>query len=136
MDRQDELWKRQDQLIDETEFLLEAFKEGSPIYEVVTDSFPTIESFIGQSTLETSDGSPGYTLQAENGETIFIQCFSDNKQINTYLRDGEIVRYQFLRVNVELDTPKKRLNKFSENVKELKEIQDELDKFEKEQTDE
>nr|DAM28517.1 MAG TPA: hypothetical protein [Caudoviricetes sp.] len=136
MNKQQELWEKQEQLVDEVGFILAAYHEDTPIFTDMTDKSPTIEAFIGQSTLETADGLPGYTTQGENGETIFIQFFSDGKQIYTYLKDGQVVRHQFLKIKKDLDTPSKRLDHVSKLVQELITIQKELDELEEEQIDE
>ena len=52
MNKQDELWEQQDKLIGDIDFILRAFQEETPIYNVVTDNYPAIESFIGNSALE------------------------------------------------------------------------------------
>lgn len=36
MDKLDELWKEQEQLIEDVDFVLEAFKEGTAIFKDVT----------------------------------------------------------------------------------------------------
>lgn len=136
MNKQQDLWEKQEQLVDEVEFVLGAYRDDTPIFTDVTDKSPTIEAFIGQSILETADGLPGYTTQGENGETIFIQFFSDGKQIYTYLKDGQVVRHQFLKIKKDLDTPTKRLDHVSKLVQELITIQKELDELEEEQIDE
>ncbi|MDN2639286.1 hypothetical protein OEZ17_17435 [Enterococcus avium] len=136
MNKQQDLWEKQEQLVDEVGFILTAYHEDAPIFTDMTDESPTIEAFIGQSTLETADGLPGYTTQGENGETIFIQFFSDGKQIYTYLKDGQVVRHQFLKIKKDLDTPTKRLDHVSKLVQELITIQKELDELEEEQIDE
>lgn len=136
MNKQQELWKKQEQLVEEIDFVLGAFREDTPIFTDATEKFPTIEAFIGQSVLETADGLPGYTMQGIDGQTIFVQFFSDNKQLCTHLKDGKIVKYQYLVINENLDTPTKRLDHFVGKVHELKELQKELDELEEEQIDE
>lgn len=133
MNKQRELWKKQEQLVDEVGFILEAYHEDTPIFTDMTEKSPTIEAFIGDSILETADGLPGYTTQGENGETIFIQFFSEGKQLNTYLKDNKVVKHQFLVINKDLDTPTKCLDHVSNLVQELKTIQKELDELEEEQ---
>lgn len=136
MNKQQDLWEKQEQLVDEVGFILTAYHEDAPIFTDMTDESPTIEAFIGQSTLETADGLPGYTTQGENGETIFIQFFSEGKQLNTYLKDNKVMKHQFLVINKDLDTPTKCLDHVSKLVQELKTIQKELDELEEEQIDE
>ncbi|MGG5372831.1 hypothetical protein [Enterococcus sp. AZ196] len=136
MDKLDELWKEQEQLIEDVDFVLEAFKEGTAIFKDVTKKFPTIEAFIGQSTLETADGLPGYTMQGIDDQTIFVQFFSGDKQLCTHLKDGKIVKHQYLVIDNKLDTPTKRLEHFTRKIHELKELQKKIDELEKEQTDE
>lgn len=86
MNKLEELWGKQGQVFSEIDFVLDAFIQGTPIFKDMTDKFPTIESFIGGSILETADGLSGYTTQGENGETIFIQFFSEGKRLNTCLK--------------------------------------------------
>lgn len=136
MNKQQDLWEKQEQLVDEVGFILTTYHEDAPIFTDMTDESPTIEAFIGQSTLETADGLSGYTTQGENGETIFIQFFSEGKQLNTYLKDNKVMKYQFLVINKDLDTPNKCLDHVSKLVQELKTIQKELDELEEEQIDE
>ena len=74
----------------------------------------------------------GYTTQGENGETIFIQFFSEGKRLNTYLKNSKVMKQQFLVINKDLDTPTKCLDHVSKLVQELKTIQKELDELEEE----
>ena len=136
MNKQQDLWEKQEQLVDEVGFILTAYHEDAPIFTDMTDESPTIEAFIGQSTLETADGLSGYTTQGENGETILIQFFSEGKQLNTYLKNSKVMKQQFLVINKDLDTPTKCLDHVSKLVQELKTIQKELDELEEEQIDE
>lgn len=136
LNKLDELHKEQEQIFEEIDFVLGAFREDTPIFTDVTGKFPTIESFIGTSILETADGLPGYTTQGVDEQTIFIQFFSDDKQICTHIKDGKVIKHQYLVINKMLDTPKKRLDYFGNKVHELKELQKELDKIEEEQIDE
>ena len=136
MNKQQDLWEKQEQLVDEVGFILTAYHEDAPIFTDMTDESPTIEAFIGQSTLETADGLSGYTTQGENGETIFIQFFSEGKQLNTYLKNSKVMKQKFLVINKDLDTPTKCLDHVSKLVQELKTIQKELDELEEEQIDE
>ncbi|SAZ35329.1 hypothetical protein DTPHA_1401337 [Enterococcus faecium] len=123
---------KQGQVFSEIDFVLDAFIQGTPIFKDMTDKFPTIESFIGGSILETADGLSGYTTQGENGETIFIQFFSEGKRLNTYLKNSKVMKQQFLVINKDLDTPTKCLDHVSKLVQELKTIQKELDELEEE----
>ena len=43
MNKQDELWEQQDKLIGDIDFILRAFQEETPIYNVVTDNYPAID---------------------------------------------------------------------------------------------
>lgn len=135
MNKQDKLWEQQDKLLGDIEFVLNAYQEDTPIYSVVTDDYPSIEKFIGKSALETSDGKPGHLMQGENGETIFVQFFSDDKKVYTYIKDEQITKYVFLVLDYEIDTPIKKLKYVAKKVDELLAIQiglDEIDEEEKE----
>lgn len=132
----DQLWEQQEKLIGDIEFILQAFQEESPIYNNVTDKFPTIEDFIGDSVLSTSDGNAGYIMHGDNDELIFAQFFSDNKKIHTYVKDRIIVKQQFLVIDPEMEGPLNKLETLVKRVNDLKAIQKELDELEKEQIDE
>ncbi|MGG5331653.1 hypothetical protein [Enterococcus sp. AZ163] len=130
MNKQDKLWEQQDKLLGDIEFVLNAYQEEMPIYSVVTEDYPAIEGFIGNSILETGDGKPGHLMQGENGETIFVQFFSDDKKVYTYIKDGLITRYEFLVLDYEIDTPIKKLKYVAKKVDELKKVQQELEALE------
>ena len=136
MNKQDELWEQQDKLIGDIDFILRAFQEETPIYNVVTDNYPAIESFIGNSALETSNGNAGYIMHGENDEIIFAQFFSDNKKIHTYMKDGKIISQQFLVLDPEMKGSLNKLDCLVKKAEELRVIQSELDELEEEQIDE
>lgn len=132
MNRKDQLWELQDKLIGDVDFILRAFQEGTPIYNIVTDNYPAIEGFIGSSVLETSDGNAGYIMHGENDEIIFAQFFSDNKEIHTYMKDGKIISQQFLVLDPEMKGSLKKLDCLVKKAEELRVIQKELDELEAE----
>jgi hypothetical protein len=125
MNKQNEVWEVADDIIGNIDFILNAYNEGVPIYKIVKDE--SIEGFIGHSVLETTNGSPGYTMRGENGETIFVQLFSDDKKIHTYLKDGKVSRHEFLVLDKEVDTPTKKLEYIKKKINELIAIQPELE---------
>ncbi|MGM0124894.1 hypothetical protein IGI37_002288 [Enterococcus sp. AZ194] len=124
MNKQNEVWEVADDIIENIDFIFNAYKEDVPIYNIVKDE--SIEGFIGQSVLETTNGSPGHTMRDENGETIFVQLFSDDKKIYTYLKDGKVSRYEFLVLDKKIDTPTKKLEYIKKKIEELIAIQPEL----------
>ena len=136
MNKQDQLWEPQDKLIGDIDFILRAFQEETPIYNIVTDNYPTIEKFIADSVLETSDGNAGHIMHGENDEIIFAQFFSDNKKIHTYMKDGKIISQQFLVLDPELKGSLNKLDCLVKKAEELRVIQSELDEIEENQIDE
>ena len=136
MSKQDQLWEQQDKLIGDIDFILRAFQEETPIYNIVTDNYPTIEGFICNSMLETSDGNAGHMMHGRNDEIIFAQFFSDNKKIHTYIKDGKIISQQFLVFDPEMKGSLNKLDCLVKKAKELRVIQSELDELEEEQIDE
>lgn len=133
MNRKDQLWEQQDKLIGGIDFVLRAYEEDSQPNKVVTEDYPTVKSFIGQSVLiALQTNEPGFTMQGENGETIMAQHFSGGKQLWTYIKDGKIVKYEFMVLDTEIDTPLKKLDFLAEKVEELRVIQSELDGLEAE----
>lgn len=136
MNKQDQLWEQQDKLIGDIDFILRAFQEETPIYNIVTDNYPAIDGFIGSSVLETSDGNAGYIMHGENDEIIFAQFFSDNKKIHTYMKDGKIISQQFLVLDPEMKGSANKLKCLAKKVDELRVIQTELNEIEEEQIDE
>ncbi|MGL9969485.1 hypothetical protein [Enterococcus sp. DIV1420a] len=134
MNKQDQLWEQQDKLIGEIDFILRAFQEETPIYNIVTDDYPAIEGFIGNSVLETSEGNAGYIMHGEDNEIVFAQFFSDDKKIHTYMKDGKIISQQFLVLDPEMKGSANILNCLAKKVDELRAIQTELDELEEEAT--
>ncbi|MEQ7304143.1 hypothetical protein [Enterococcus avium] len=134
MNKLDQLWEQQDKLIGDIDFILRAYQEETPIYSIVADD--SIEGFIGNSVLETSDGNAGYIMHGENDEIIFAQLFSDNKKIHTYMKDGKIISQQFLVLDPEMKGSANKLDSLAKRVNELQKIQSELDELEEDQIDE
>lgn len=126
------LYEQADEVVGKIEYLISAFNEGSVIYNVVTEDYPTLEAFIGKSVLETSDGRPGYIAHGQDGESVFCQQYSDNKQIQTYIKDGKITEYKFLIVDKNIDTSVKKLQAIKRLTGELISTQIEIDKLEME----
>lgn len=62
-------------------------------------------------------------MQGIDDQTIFVQFFSGDKQLCTHLKDGKIVKHQYLVIDNKLDTPTKRLEHFTRKIHELKELQ-------------
>jgi hypothetical protein len=134
--KQGQLLDLQDKIIRGISFALESFQEGGSPFRDVTHEYPSFEGFVGESILGTIDGSPGYTMQSEGGETIFVQDLSAGKQIWTYFKDGQVSKYKFLEVDTEIDTPMKKLAYVGKGIEELKMIQSELDEIKENQIDE
>lgn len=134
--KQDQLLDLQDKIITGISFALESFQEGGSPFRDVTHEYPSFEAFVGESILGTIDGSPGYTMQSESGETIFVQDLSTGKQIWTYFKDGQVSKYKFLEVDSEIYTPMRKLDYVGKGIEELKMIQSDLDELEEDQIDE
>lgn len=132
MSEQEKLWDEQNSLIEGINFILKAYQEETPINKLVTNDYPTIEGFIGQSVLETCDGNTGFFMGGPNGENIYVQFFSEGKKIHTYMKDGKILKYDFLITDNELDSPMKKLKHLKNKIIELQKIQYDLDVLDKE----
>lgn len=128
----DELYEKQEDVTNAVESIANFIKEGIIPKRVVTSDYPSFESFVGSSHLETTDGTAGFIMrQEESDELIFAQHLSDGKQIWTYFVGTKINKTEFLVLDTELDTRRKQCEKIEEYGIDLTVIQKKIDEVEK-----
>ncbi|MBL1223713.1 hypothetical protein [Enterococcus sp. BWR-S5] len=127
----DELYEQQENVTTAVESIANFIKEGIIPKRVVTSDYPSFESFVGNSYLETADDTAGFIMrQEESDELIFVQHLSDDKQIWTYFVGTKINKTEFLVLDTELDTQKKKCEKIEEYGIDLTVIQNKIDEVE------
>ncbi|WP_348920150.1 hypothetical protein [Enterococcus rotai] len=132
----EDLYTQQEEKLSQTEHLLNAFQEESVLFNDVTDDFVTIEQFIGNSVLETHDGTTGYLMSTDNPEIkIFAQFYSDDKKTWTYIKGTQITDVRYLVLDKEIDTQVKKLNKLESLVVDMADLQKRIDELNNERED-
>lgn len=129
----DELYEKQENTLSAIGFVIGCIEEETVPKKDVTADYSSFESFVGNSHLETIDGTAGRVIrQEDSSETIFAQFLSDDKEIWTYFRDGgtAIKKTRFFVLDVELDTQKKKCEKIEEYGIDLTVIQKKIDEVE------
>lgn len=126
----DDLYQEQEKILDGIQWIVEMIPAESVPSRIVTADYPSFESFVGNSKLETIDGRAGYIMtvtQNNIDETVFMQQLSGGKQIWSYLNGETITKTEFLVLDTELDTQKKQCEKIKEYSNELVAIQEKID---------
>ncbi|WP_145681715.1 hypothetical protein, partial [Bacillus licheniformis] len=106
MKKIDQLLEKQDKLLEEVEFYLEAFQNESPIRTIVTDK-TTPSDFLKGEKLEDIGFVSGID---EEGNVVFEQFWSNNKILQFTLKGDLVLDLQLLVYNEEENSPGRKLS--------------------------
>ncbi|ARC76556.1 MULTISPECIES: hypothetical protein [Bacillus subtilis group] len=126
MKKIDQLLEKQDKLLEEVKFYLDAVQNESPIRTIVTDE-TTPGDFLKGEKLE----DVGFvSCIDEEGNVVFEQYWSNNKILQFTLKGDLVIDLQLLVYNEEENSPRRKLSQAIGLLEEALRVQTDIDELE------